>query len=391
MVVQPSFSLQSSVLSGLSPSQSLGSLSSILGSSCRTGNCTWDPVDSLAVCSACTDTSEQLVRKDEVATSQHISISEGAAPPFFGNATEYRLPNDVYLSNFKGPAGPFMIRMVTGGTGDPSRTLTFRNNDLLIWALTVINTTYDASKPVDWPNVPVNANECGLYYCVNRYTSVVANGTLYETAVPVSAARSKDSWQVISSQLKTPLNNSLEYNRAASVPRTDLQIGDGFNVSHTAVIAMNYYLSSIFTNGGGVIDTEGDGDPETFEYSPSAMQALWDTSDLNKTFAHLATSLSYNIRANSNGKQVVTGRTGDWVTLVRVRWAWLVLPILLELAAIVFLALVAFSSHKLKIALWKSSSLPILLCGPQVAEILWDAQLVSEMGKRAEDAKWQLE
>ncbi len=382
-VVWPSVRLQASTLSGISSHQSETSSSSALRLGCGSGNCTWEPFDSLAVCSACNDVSDQLVEVD-------VDSFDGPV---------YELPNGARLYNHLDILSGGFTHMATMGQGDRARTLAFRDNDLLIYALSVIQATNDAAGSRLGPSYTCKATECALYYCVNKYKSKVVSGILQETATPVSAPRLQDSWQLVdplavtdsSYGLTLPLNDSLELSLASALQRTDLQIGDGFNVSHVAVMAMSYHIKSLFNDTGYVREfrftTES---PGKLYYQPAVMQELWEMSDLEKSFGNLAASLSYHIRAESDGNPKEFGQLGEWVTLVQVRWPWLIFPVALDVAACVFLLLVAISSRRLKIPLWRSSSLPVLLRGPEVAEVLRGATLVSDMEKRAETAKWRL-
>ena len=59
----------------------------------------------------------------------------------------------------------------------------------------------------------------------------------------------------------------------------------------------------------------------------------------------------------------VTGKAGVMVTFVRVRWLWLILPIILEVLGLLFLIVTVWASRKRKLPLWKASLWPLLFQG----------------------------
>lgn len=166
---------------------------------CPSGNCTWDPFQSLAVCSACTDLSDRLDRLDLYESTDgdgsvcFADVKDVKDVKDFGDHryTEYRLPNALGLqgSNYYG-SSPAMIG---SGTNNKSYSISLGSKDTLIWSITLIRIADPKTK---WPNSSVTAAECGLWYCVRNYSSKVENGKLIEVSSHASSTRSPaDFWQ----------------------------------------------------------------------------------------------------------------------------------------------------------------------------------------------------
>lgn len=68
--------------------------------------------------------------------------------------------------------GSFLTRAF--GTGNSSVSLTLTSLDILVWFITMIN----ANVPDPYGDIKLCAIDCGLWYCVNSYSSAIVNGTL---------------------------------------------------------------------------------------------------------------------------------------------------------------------------------------------------------------------
>ncbi|KAA8574483.1 hypothetical protein EYC84_005942 [Monilinia fructicola] len=387
--VDADFAMQSAVLYGLT--QSVEMTTQQLPHTCTSGNCTWDVFESLSVCNVCNDLSDDVVKyRDynvlytDLQTDNGIGISE--------MGTAFRLPNGLFIDGFDGwnytdkyvslkiPGGIFMT---TYGTGNASETVSLQNIDTLIWAMTFLKVHPPQNSSVVWPDLPLEARECGLYYCVNRYESKIANGTLSEEVSEVtSAKRDPDSWQITSSKWADVLNSSivssLEFNnKLSAAPRSDLSLGGQYNVSQAAVNSIGSYISELFSTNinithnvtatqqarlNGYIMSDGN-----LQYKPSSMQAFNTTND-------------------DSGK-VEAGTNYEIVTFYKVEWEWISLHCFFMIAAVVFIALTIYQTRMRGTPAWKSSSLAVLSRGMIVGHIFRGAETMSELTERAKTEK----
>lgn len=409
------FSMQSAILYGLN--EPLNRVSQQLPVHCPTQNCTWPKsYESLAICSSCKDLSGQLKRSE--VNSQLASLLEvdnGAATASPG--AKFALSNGLYLDGQDGwlydpvqrnwtgntkAANDALVEavvlMTSFGTGQPGLTNTMHDADTLIWSESVIRIKPDISDPrlLSWPDLPLEATECSLYYCVNRYETSVTNGTLVEaiTEQP-SLRRNPASWALLPGEraklgqlnMSVSTAESLVYNeRYSTVARSDLMLGDIFNVSQNAVDSISAFMKKLFaTDMSRFTDDQVTGlngwyiDDGQEQYFPSVTQRLRDASDLSDVFQSVAVSMSNAIRIGSDGGLMENGQLCEQTMIYRIEWAWIALPAGIVLASIAQLLLSVTWTARSQTPLWKCSSLAILSRGFYTDGILSEAQSLSQM------------
>lgn len=427
-VSQADLGMQSAVFDGLVQSDFW--ISQQLQHSCSSGNCTWDTFASLAVCSGCNNLTDQIKR-----INQTMEFQGPFGKPFSVTVPMlWHLPNGLIISD--------ALVMTAWGTSNVTQTISFTSFDTLIWSMTIMNLTTR-----DWPmgsdtvsamlnqlnvtkreepwinNNKISAIECGLWYCVNSYQSTVRNGILSEIVQPTGSKRDPGSWLPIRSDSAnggfkriippryphdTPLirgKNQLAQmanlmGANLIVRRTDLQIGEGFNVSQAASLSLVGLLRETTTYPTNQSDlanmtlpiapghnftpeslnnlgrfnafvgraTDGKG-PDS--YNPPAMESLYHSQDLEATFAKLAKSITINIRqaSDSDNRTVITGKEGKSVVLIRIRAWFLVLPAVLIVAGGIFLVIVLHYTRKSGLEFWGTNTLPIVYWGGKMEPI----------------------
>lgn len=374
--------MKPAVFYGLSQPDSL--ISQQTQRSCPSGNCTWDIFKSLAVCSRCNDITNKIEKKDPRTNFPLTEYLDTANPEAIAqHVTEYRLPN--------GRTGDSSVLMTAYGTGNETESISFSSYHALIWSMTMINFTLKEERTA---SVSVSAIECGLWYCVNRYKSVVKDGNLIETIESAPSKREPDSWQPFLGSMDSGLfpsqPNTLNYDRISSwARRTDLKLGEGFNLSQAAIDSITDLMYAYFTS-----PVRQDGINacvlafNSATYKPTAMQMLYNSQNLEATFASLAKSMTNNIRQNSDNNTVANGKEGKYMVLIRVRGWFLTLPVILVFGGAAFFVIVLHYTHNSKIAVWGTNALPIVALGGKI----WPVFDYNDMraSKMEEYAKRQL-
>ncbi|KAI9733085.1 MAG: hypothetical protein M1834_003631 [Cirrosporium novae-zelandiae] len=393
------FAMQSAVLYGLA--EPIDSVTQQLTFRCPSNNCEWDAFRSLAVCSICNNVTTSLTRRKMGNNSipEYIFINLEEIPS--GNLTEYNLPNGLYINNIDNHK-PF-IYMTSFGTRNASETISLQTMDLLVWSMTIIKIRESIAEASIWPNLPVEATECALYYCVNEYKPSVRNSILSEKVVQVmNAGRAPGSWKAVYSTEDNGFRfnkslevyeSSLEFNGSfSSISRTDLMLGNNYNISQTAVDGISSYFQGLLafnekfiSNVNGFIGSDG-----SFHYYPVSIVPIYQSSNLTATFHALAVSMSNAIRNGADNSTLIPGRSGRIIAFYVVQWQWIILPCFLLVAGTAFFVLTVLETRKAGIVVWKSSSIAVLSCGLAVADILRDTDYVSEMKQRAEKENVQL-
>lgn len=408
--------MQAAIYNGLS--QSASTIAQSVPVTCPSGNCTWQAVQSLAICSRCQDVTDLLVRtKEEESDTRDYDLSNRGG--FIAESTRYRLPTGLYLDNENDYVRYNNSMLLTAyGTGNVERTVASQSVDTLIWAEAMIkvgpNTSNDSAV---WPDLPVKATECALYYCVRSYDINMTNNKINETSRPVaSIQRNPASWDFAYDyaamyrpkdddddyspgdprapfwidQLDEPfyantsMHETLEFINIewSQLVRTDLELGSGFNISQSAVFSISNFMQDTFQNERSRSDgneTVGGwyraGSPA--EYNPPIIEPIFQSQNLSAIFENIATSMSNAIRTYSNGSTTQDGNLGMSVVKYRVAWPWISLPIVVVIAAMLELLLTMRQSKNNP--LWKSSVLATLSRGPCVHELLQGTSTIKHM------------
>jgi hypothetical protein len=265
-----------------------------------------------------------------------------------------------------------------------------------------------------WPNMPVEALECGLYYCIETFNSTVTNGTLKEVLTQVNAQRDPGSWQFLYSiangdnmtnteQIVTNLTflgdifpnltfsaTSIEFdNKTSWVNRTDLSLSNGFNMSKAAVDSISQFFETTFASTlgytnftlpyNGMYSIEDSG---RF-YDPNVIQPLYNSPDINRTFAAIARSMSNTLRDGDDNGKLQTGMVGLQITHYQIVWPWIALHGFVASAGISFLVFTVWQTWRTGAPEWKSSALAVMGVGETWGITLEGTETVKDIWKAA--------
>lgn len=407
VVTFPDFGINAALYAGLQ-STNLDT-SSTLSFTCPTGNCTWPVKTAIAVCSACFDVSSYvtlnysgMVHPDAI---DHAS--SGNSGELSGNGTQYALPYlGLSITNFDGSVleSSTSTYMAAVSSSDPALTVNFQDWETLLVAITIMEASESCLRnESDWQDSPPVATECGLWLCLNAYSSSVSNGTLSEEVLQSSSKKIPASWEALpiseqpaaASLPNTTALGTLDWNpiyHSGYVTRYDFQLdpsdfdkswyepGDTFNASQAALDSTSALLASIYPlpkNATTVAEGVYWMGKEGLVYSTQMLQPLWNSTDLTATFDTLAKSLSVAIRNGAN--DVYPGQTMQWVIQYRIRWAYFSLPVAIVLGMLhlsrwthmltvvsggtIFTLLSIIETWRASVAAWKSSSLATMAYG----------------------------
>ena len=271
------------------------------------------------------------------------------------------------------------------GRGSYSNSITFSTYQTLIWSMALINFSggkLESGRPGSrTPNINVSATECGLWYCVNRYTSAVEDGILREH---VESAPTE--------------------NRNPQGRKVDWQLGGKFNVSRRAFNSTKSLMQEAFSIGqlkeaqkitafvANKEETLMQGrDRERLYYQPAAMQMLYNSPNLTTTFTSLAKSMTNRIRESDDNNTMATGKLGTYMILIRVRPWYLTLPLIITLGGAAFFVIIAYHSRKAKLAVFGTNALPLIALGENVGPMFDGVDITaSKMGKAAKGLHIQI-
>ena len=380
--------------------------------SCPTGNCTFPPYQSLAVCSRCQDVSHALTHKC----------------PNAAGYCEHSLPNGLRVNRTDEDDSHGAV--ATSGQLFPINNVTLPGNILLNFSRirgTAPDLTYAVGQYVE-PDLRqnVSADQCFLYWCVNTYESTVSDGHLNEQITSSWYANDTYWWSIQgvmnderlglvppgipSSSAGRLANSSIEHSTS---PNPNFTVGYLAHIGISAFLAQKLTLSNSIAIEAPTTGSEGFsyGPDETsnassYTFSQDLLRIFRD-SEPDGIFANMAKSMTRNIRdqnasmqANSSDRYIVnlpgggpaSGIASQAYIYVSVRWGWLAFSAVLVLLTSVFLGLTIFSTARHDVAVWKSSPIPLLFNGleKEEADRLRRAKGLVEMERLSSGIRFEL-
>ncbi|TGJ86985.1 hypothetical protein E0Z10_g1712 [Xylaria hypoxylon] len=285
---------------------------------CSTGNCTYSEFDSLAVCSACANITNQLL------TSRDNS-----------SVAQWSLPNGFAVN--MDPTSYDRKVVSTGGKYDP---LTLQAG------LPIVNiTAIQPCQNSDGTICGAVAQECMLYWCLNRYASSVVQGVLYEEVTDTV---------------------KYGYTINADLVENDTYV---FQTNYTSSQAAEPETYSKLNYGGGTSTDALEaaaGSYLTFPGIPLNMSPVFEAMAVSLT----AAVRSY--RYDETTLQLVKGQAFKGVPLLRVRWGWIALPVVLQVTSLLLLCYMVLQTSRQRLPVWKLSVLAAVFFGTRIREHVAD-------------------
>lgn len=335
------------VYSGLFQYQGENRKSSLMA--CSSGNCTFEPYQSLEICSECANITDLL-------NGGRVSLSESDQSVSYYN---YTLPNGI---SWNSTNAIFMQ-----GTANYPLLRLNGNEKVVIANFTAMTSTPES---VDGPalNPYLNATECMLYFCIKTYEAAsVRRGNLIEDGYTTPSTTNYSRWFT---------SDNLDSN-IGMTPSTCYLNGTRFEAPYKnndclytlrpwSVLAGKNSISKLL---------EGIGQANNryrWDFSTGTVEAIYGKQgslfDISSAFLSLASAMSINARENVC-QTIFNGTSWTPQSYVHVRWAWLTLPAALLIFSTAFLIYTICGTMGQYI--WKSSPLALIfleLSAPEGSE-----------------------
>ena len=307
---------------------------------CPTGSCTWSsPYSTLAVCSRCFDITDQI-RKLGVGTCVSMNASQ----------CEWSLPNGLTVQpgQFVNASGELLSSNTIG---------------IPIANFSMLNNGDSASSNSSF----LRARECSLFWCINTYFASIISGSFHEHLLSSTPNRSGPASPPTGlDEQNVWIYPDAPFTKQSSVQKNttkDFFNSDGLTSRSPFWISSNYsarlskWLSSELTI-----------EPAASSDTLVTLESYYTLAKLDSVFSSIANSMTVALRQGptdyvadpDHSIYVVKGTTWAMETYLHVRWAWITLPVCLVLLSSFFLVATIISSRQKDIALWKSSTLPLL-------------------------------
>lgn len=488
MRAQPDMSMEAAILSGLSQSDQI--ITQGIEVFCSGVNCTWPEFDTLGVCYTCEDLDDQLRRVSDfgdvwkfMQNPDHDNLQIQKE-----NATAVVLPSGHFLPNLNGclttesalkegcewPVnGGDPVRVpnylaTTYGTSNPNETTALRHLDTMIWAMSVLyvdeeqrmsgyippsdreakNPHFEGTDdPIRedpdanfdrWPDSPVKATECALYYCVQTVKELFEDNKLMEVErLSNEVALKPGSWKPRNEEDYAPENisptpESLEFHeRYAALDMTDLVFHyptrpndddfapdeqKEFSLSHDAIMSISGFfqdkLRKSWENDTEFMDLVRERVPNATvltngrikspnAYEPQALEGIWGKyGQTGWHFEDIARSMTFDMR-NNGGKKLDPnsdiymdqnghdnpkfGLTGEVATVYRMEWQWIALHGVIVVFGVIFCLSTMLNAKRdsRERLVWKNHSLATMKQGADAGHVLGGATTLRDLEERA--------
>ncbi|KAB5571778.1 hypothetical protein GE09DRAFT_642249 [Coniochaeta sp. 2T2.1] len=341
---------------------------------CQTGNCTFEPFDTLAVCYSCVDMSEYMSRY----------CADGAPDDGDMSSCGWILPDGAKLGSSSEVFS--MTSLFPSGLGDASYSTIMK---LIFMGTESQSGLAGALNP--W------AKQCTLQACVQTVSSTVTNGQLNETVIHTTTndtvpSSSSSSTSALEPVTITPLNGTGNGTSPSSSSPSSPPPPQTYRFSREAILGMQLWWSSLFANGTASRNAEfinrtvssslSDPDPShvvvnltvgissgTTFFDTDVVQAFyWNYYEYPEGIEMLIHDLSVSTTVSMRsfigaGAETINGTAFRRENFVSVRWGFAAVPIFAVAATGVFLALAAWRSRRVGAGLWKSSALAVMVHG----------------------------
>ncbi|KAK3395213.1 hypothetical protein B0H63DRAFT_386978 [Podospora didyma] len=311
---------------------------------CQTGNCTWEPIETLAVCYSCVDMSEYIER-------------------FCSNDTSgcgWSLPSGARLNS---SAQVLSMTSLFPGSAAKSSYST-------IMKLIFMGSEAQGGKP---DVVQPWARQCTLSSCVQTLRSEMVNGNLNETII---SQTTNDT---------IPSNDARIKGVAEPVLITSNTTNTVYTMKAEAMLAIESWFTMLFRNGTASRNTKftnqtmnnlpgsaivvnltvGISSGVTFFDTDMVQAFYWNYYEyprgIDMLMSDLAISMTASIRAVSG--KMVNGTSLSTETFVSVRWGFVTIPVLAVLLGSAFLVMAVIKTLTSGAKPWKTSALAMLFHG----------------------------
>lgn len=297
----------------------------MLTPTCDTANCSWPIIPTLGACGECGPVS---VSSDCNATTQTCTYSTASG-------TSVDLPDN--------PGNQGMSRVApSNGTNHPINSLDrayFSVFDIL------------SATSVNGASVTTTANECALWFCLQRYSISVTDGHTNETML--------SNWSSTNFEYGTS-SHGAQYSFVDIPVHMNVNNVTTYAVSQEALSVLRTFIASL-TLGTVTINSN------TLSYSSDWIEATWNgTSDLPTWMATLIQSMTNEFRSHGTVRNPrsteYNGGATQLAPFIRVQWLWLIYPGLLLFGSLYFLGHTILTGAHDGVSVWKSDALPMLFC-----------------------------
>lgn len=344
--------------------------------SCPSGNCTWDPFNSLGISSVCVNVTAETTKSCYMDPQPIQGLNWVLCDYTFPSGVELTVSEEWSAPNisFTDPGSPDYADWdqtygpVLGSLANPILTFSILNH-----------------HPQNPDKSAFNATECALQLSVQTYNNVSVHNGIISSVETLS-------WYATS---ETPfVNNGFEaYSLQPSSPTAAYSGSNNtYSVDVDTVTMFARYLEQYMSldcvqTTAPVLDQ-----PQCANSILYQVLTTQPDVDIANIMDVLALSMTNAIRnkGGPGGPMNSTGTVFVQHVFIHVEWFWFILPAIVVLLQLVFLTIIILWNVKSRLVVWKSSSLAVMFHGLQhmPSEVLDRYSLMEE---RSDELRVRLE
>lgn len=345
---------------------------------CPSEDCTWKPFDTLGMCSSCTDISSQLTlacleesgewRKNVTVNDNNVSKTFSCGHFLNASSQDPILMSGYSVNTSTTPAEPdeFLL-MRNFNLHDINREQTYWDGSInnakpgfpLVDFVQVVSRDVESVLANDKPV----ARECSIRWCTKRVVASFEKGQYKEEIISETFDESEPF---------DPLNISEDmdftYEKTVSITPADSSLS--FTVSNVTTLSTIFTFQDFFPS----FLTASNNDstpllrtrnalgqpPRDWLYSANPFASWSSGNEYIKNMTDVVTNV---VRAYPSSSEMFRG-TGSKETFIKVRWGFLVFPLIIVMMTLAFLIAVMWNHRRHKeVGVWKSSLLASMAIG----------------------------
>ncbi|KAE9984652.1 hypothetical protein EG327_004966 [Venturia inaequalis] len=334
--------------------------------SCPTGNCTWDPFLTLGVSTICFNVASEvsLMYDYRVAYSPVVTIPDGTIsttllPDYYKMSPSNVSSLGVLLNDTNSQT--FMKLRSFTPTANSSYMVSFAKTSGILavveWAK-VLGRFANAVQGIGahvTPNTTFEAQRCVFYLAIHELEEKVVDGTYQcNQTAPFTEATSDRTLSLV--YKPDPHGNATNQDRNFTMSQESFDI-----ISSQFTMDPNFLQGNVEVSNSSSLN------------GPTTAFTLFQADNVTKAMYNLADYMTKSFRANDSlllqaqghgptsiaESQMMVGKALSPQQVVRVRWAWLALPVIVLFLAAVFLGVVILTSAAHNVGAWKDSPLTL--------------------------------
>ncbi|KAI9932361.1 hypothetical protein ASPWEDRAFT_68137 [Aspergillus wentii DTO 134E9] len=305
-----------------------------LNAPCKTGNCTWPILPSLAVCGGCTDWSDMMEFKDDDLYSGVYTLPDGFTYSSKTRADGTQITGRAAPISSNSTYNNYTYSSTTYPNGTSSR--------LLLSHFEVAGFGEAITYPNGSAYMPLGGWECALWFCIQAYNVTTSNGVQHREIV--------DTWSEYAPR------NQYGVNFTSPPPSFNVAPGSFFGIENYTLHDARSTANRIFNGTNKALNPAGEG-----SQIDTMMQNIRDMHPWIKSISEsMSQALQQSYPVDNSTDDYYAGTVYHDQIYIHVRWGWITFPAVILVLTTVYFILIAHQTRNSPVGAWKDSLMAVM-------------------------------